>query len=261
VTPLGQAVGARTARFQELLMRVCRFRLGLALPAAALLLATATLARGDLIFFADGFTIQGEVKEQRVLVTDSFSKESWVVPRGVYVDDGPRRFFFSYKGLDADKTVKRAEDAIGTGRYPKGVILPENRGIPIMLNVVDEGTFNEKWDRTFVYQTAGRWVKVPEHLLRLTSFYAQVASTKHFLLNSFYLTQELGYDKVRKLLSDNPALKDSEKLAPAAPPPAASACTASSSRLVGMTRRATSWTPFCVICPTRRRRSRRSASG
>src|SRR5947209_12145431 len=84
-----------------------------------------------------------------------------------------------------------------------------------MMEVIDPGTFDEKWDRIYLYQTLGRAVRVPEHLMTLTPFYAHVAATKHFLLNSYYLTQELGYDQVRKLLTDNPALQDPETLPPA----------------------------------------------
>src|SRR5436305_929013 len=136
-------------------MRDFRFRLGLVLPAVTLLLTTGTLARADLIFFKDGFSIYGKLMERRTLRVDSFSKESWVAPLGVYIDDGPRRFFFSYGQIQAsDSIIVRPEDAIGTGR--NRVILPDPGGIPIMMEVIDPGTFDEKWDRIYLYQTLGR---------------------------------------------------------------------------------------------------------
>src|SRR5262249_20911126 len=150
-----------------------------ALPAVALLLAAAAPARADnyLIYFLDGFTISGRVVEQKTLVTDSISKEAWVLPKGIYVDDGPRRFFFP-PGLmkESDKKIPVPQDAIGTGRYPKGIVIPERRGVPVMVEVTDDGPFNEKWDRTFRYRTTTYEVRVPQHLMELTSFYARAAA-------------------------------------------------------------------------------------
>src|SRR5262245_54652661 len=131
-------------------------RLALILPAVALLLATATLARADLIFFKDGFTISGKIREERTLMIDSFSKESWVLPKGVYIDAGARRVFFGYGQMEeGQKTLPQVDDAVGTGRK---IILPPGtaRGIPIVLEVVQAGPFNEKWDRLFIYRTVGR---------------------------------------------------------------------------------------------------------
>src|SRR5262249_27749641 len=121
-------------------------RLALILPAVALLLATATLARADLIFFKDGFTISGKIREERTLMIDSFSKESWVLPKGVYIDAGARRVFFGYGHMEEGlRSLPQVEDAVGTGRYAKtGPVIFPKFGIPIMLGGGEATPFNEK---------------------------------------------------------------------------------------------------------------------
>src|SRR5215471_670586 len=189
-------------------------RLAVILPAVALLLATATLARADLIFFKDGFTISGKIREERTLMIDSFSKESWVLPKGVYIDAGARRVFFGYGQMEeGQKTLPQVEDAIGTGRK---IILPDRgRGIPIVVEVVHSGPFNEKWDRVFVYRTVGRDVYVPQHIMELSSSYVRVDATRDFIWSAYYTTQELGFEQVRRLLMDHPSFHDPVSLAPA----------------------------------------------
>src|SRR5262249_26416811 len=73
-----------------------------------------------------------------------------------------------------------------------------------------DGPFNEKWDRTFRYRTTTYPVDVPQHLMELTPFHARADATKNFIWSAYYLTQELGYERVHKLLTDNPALRDSD---------------------------------------------------
>src|SRR5207247_20535 len=98
------------------------------------------------------------------------------------------------------------EDAVSAYQY---VGLPTTYGTPVILDVLDRGTFNQKWDRVYVYRTATYNVSVPQHLQGLNSFYARVDATKFFRWSSFYLTRELGPDLVRKLLADHKDFQDS----------------------------------------------------
>src|SRR4051794_24858567 len=54
------------------------------------------LARADLLFLKDGFSLQGKIRREGVTVVDPVNREVVTIPRGFFLlDDGPRRIVFS----------------------------------------------------------------------------------------------------------------------------------------------------------------------
>src|SRR3954471_6105385 len=59
-------------------------------------LGLASAARADLIFFKDGYAVQGKVQREGTSEYDKTAGEFTFVAKGFYfVDDGPRRVYFS----------------------------------------------------------------------------------------------------------------------------------------------------------------------
>src|SRR4051794_397674 len=69
----------------------------LALLLGLLLLGLATTtAEADLIFFKDGYVLQGMVRREGTSEYDPGSRDMTWMPKGFYfVDDGPRRVYFT----------------------------------------------------------------------------------------------------------------------------------------------------------------------
>src|SRR5262245_53174642 len=59
-------------------------------------LAVTAAARADLIFFKDGYALQGKVHREGTTEYDKTSQEFTFMPKGFFfVDDGPRRVYFT----------------------------------------------------------------------------------------------------------------------------------------------------------------------
>ena len=176
------------------------------------LVATPVPARADLIFLKDGFVLVGQVKEERTRIFDAISKASYTVPKGFFfVDDGPRRFFFSPLQVQAkDRTFILSGERASKIRK---VIMLNPPGMPVIVRMLDTPDFNDKWERYVQYRTTTYTIKVPQRLQEVNSFFAWADSTKHFHWQACYLTQELGLEQVRKLLAVHPDYNDSYTLA------------------------------------------------
>ena len=216
------------------LLRPWGRRAGFLGAAATLAFLGAVLpARADLIFLKDGFVLVGKVKEERTHIVDRFSKTGYTVPKGFFfVDDGPRRFFFSPLQKKAqERSFLRAEDR--ASNYLRVGMPPDTPGMPVIVQMVDTPEFNNKWLRNVKYRTTTYMLKVPQRLQELNSSYAVVQATKHFYWTSFYLTRELGLEQVQRLLAHHPDYNDSFTLAtwvrltPRRGPRAISACSPS----------------------------------
>src|SRR5262249_40957637 len=160
--------------------------------AAGLLLAAAAPARADMIFLKDGFVLVGKLRQEKVQIVDPYTKKTDTVSRGfMFVDNGPRRYYFSPVHVqDTDAAFVRPEDTVSNFRR---IILPPNTGrMPVIVEVVEAPDFDKSWTRTLKYNTTTYSLAVPQRLQVLNSFYAQVDATKHFLWSSYYLTDELG---------------------------------------------------------------------
>jgi hypothetical protein len=176
------------------------------------LVVTAPSARADLIFLKDGFVLVGRVREERAQIVDRTSKSSYTVPKGFFfVDDGPRRFFFSPLQVQAkDRTFLRPH--VRASWFRK-VVLPNYQGMPVIVEMVDTPEFNDRWERDVQYRTTTYKIKVPQRLQELNSFFAAADSTKHFNWRAYYLTRELGLEHVRKLLALHPDFNETFTLA------------------------------------------------
>src|SRR5690242_5753435 len=63
---------------------------------ALTVLALASAAQADLIFFKDGYAVQGKVHREGTTEYDKTSQEMIFMPKGFFfVDDGPRRVYFA----------------------------------------------------------------------------------------------------------------------------------------------------------------------
>jgi predicted esterase len=178
---------------------LCLLTLLLAIPAA----------RADLIFLKDGTVIQGKTKNEKGSFTDPVSHETYMVATGFYfVDDGARRFFFSPGQVQSvDTKFLAPQDGVFIPRKGFGTFR-----LPYILEVQETSSFDEKWNRSIKFLGPERPIYTTQQMTFLSSSFAALVCTKDFPWTSFYVTQELGYDTVRKLLIDNPEFHDPKDL-------------------------------------------------
>src|SRR5436190_22980 len=63
---------------------------------AMTLCALAAPAQADLVFFKDGYVLQGKIRREGTNEYDSTSKDFTWMPKGFYyLDDGPRKIYFT----------------------------------------------------------------------------------------------------------------------------------------------------------------------
>src|SRR5262245_51009619 len=181
----------------------CRHLLGVALLGAALPpLLTPRPARADLIFFKDGFAIEGHVKREMSLEFDQVGKEAYHMPKGFYfVDDGPRRIFFS----PAQVRYVFSKDPPGEEQIACPDPRPFNvnpKVLPDFLEVIQAPEWDSsKWSRRFQFRSPNGPVNVPQHISLLTPSWARVDSFGNYRWACAYLTRELGPDTVQMLLA------------------------------------------------------------
>src|SRR5204863_409236 len=73
-----------------------RRRLAALTLVVTILLAAAASSQADLIFFKDGYAVQGQVKRDSTVEVDPVSKQGFYIPRGPFwIEDGPRKYVFS----------------------------------------------------------------------------------------------------------------------------------------------------------------------
>jgi dienelactone hydrolase len=188
----------------------------LALPSAP---AHAEPPKSALILFKDGFSLQGYVIREKKTITDSATGMPVQLPEGFFlVDDLARRVIFSPSRLAKviDDQSFQPESGVLVQRRSKADAFA--RPVPPIRQVLEAGPFNEKWDRTYRYNTTDREVVVPQHLSALSPYYARVdamplirnAFLRQYRWMSFYLTRELGAEQVRALLVNHPDLRESK---------------------------------------------------
>src|SRR5262245_50718400 len=84
----------------------------ISLPLAALLLLGGSV-QAQLIYLKDGFTINGKVRKEQIVVGDPLSGDAYTYTKAYHVDDGPRRFYFSPAQMQRiDEAFNRAEDTV-----------------------------------------------------------------------------------------------------------------------------------------------------
>src|SRR5437879_1925391 len=121
------------------------------LVTAAVAVAEATTARADLIFFKDGFVIEGRmVREGERHIENN---EMLFIPKGFfYVDDGVRRTYVCPMQIqEPTKKEFTFGDELSQRRtsYPSSV-----KGMPPIAEVLEATPWNDKWQRTIMLRTA-----------------------------------------------------------------------------------------------------------
>jgi predicted esterase len=191
----------------------CRRLLGLAFLGAVLpLVVNSRPARADLLYFKDGFALEGKVKREMVLEFDKVGQEAYHMPKGFYfVDDGPRRIFFS----PSQVRYVFSKDPAGEER----IVCPDNRlqvnakKCPDILEVVKAPEWDSKWNRRFQFRSPNGPVNVPQHIGLLTPFWARADSPGNYFWSCAYLTRELGPERVQSLLLTHKDFQESKDMA------------------------------------------------
>src|SRR5262245_30683443 len=139
---------------------------------ALAVLAVATGARADLIFFKDGYVLQGKVKREGTTEYDSSSKEFTWMPKGMYfVDDAPRRIYFTATQVAiVERLAPPNEERIV---HNKAVVTVNRKPPPI-----EDVNENKGWDanpktwgeRAFSYRSPKGTVSFKQKLTALTPY-------------------------------------------------------------------------------------------
>jgi predicted esterase len=197
----------------------CRPALTLTLFGAILPLAlTSPSARADMIFYKDGFAIEGQVKRQMVLEFDKVGHDMIHIPKGFFlIDDGPRRIFFSPSQVrlvyPKDPPI---EERVICGDWRSQV---NAKSLPDLLEVVKAPAWDSKWNRRFQFRTFGlngsTRIEVPQHIGLLTPYWARVDSPGKYFWACAYLTREFGPRTVQELLNSHPDFQETKDMAPA----------------------------------------------
>jgi predicted esterase len=187
----------------------CRHVLGLALAGVVLPLAASSRpVRADLIFFKDGFALEGRVKREMTLEFDKVGGEMYHMPRGFFfLDDGPRRIFFSPSQvrLVFPKDPPIEEHIV---RRPKRSIQVNAKNLPDLLEVLKTPEWDDGWDRRFTFRSPIGRIEVPQHIGLLTPHWARADSYGNYFWACAYLTNEFEPDTVRRLIASHPDFQD-----------------------------------------------------
>ncbi|HZV07415.1 MAG TPA: hypothetical protein VE999_20190 [Gemmataceae bacterium] len=191
----------------------CRRFLVLAFLSTILPLTAAVhLARAELLFFKDGFPVEGKVTREMTIEFDQVGRDAYYMPKGFFfLNDGPRRIFFSPARVRyVSEKDPPAEERI-IYRNPRGQVNPKK--FPGLAAVVSAPEWGEDWSRRFEFLSGmGAKVGVPQHISVLTPYWAQVDSMGHYFWSCAYLTRELGPETVQALLSSHADFQEKKNL-------------------------------------------------
>jgi hypothetical protein len=178
------------------------------LSALVVVACAALPARADLIFFKDGFVVQGQVRRESVAEFDPQSKEMFTMPKGfIFIADGPRRIFFSPTQVRiAEKLPAPVEVKMEVGRT---VLLLRPGEMPPILEMIDSPEWNSNWERTVTVRTLRGPFQVKQIMAELTSTYFRGDATEKVVWHAGYLTKELSPESLQAAVEANHALKDS----------------------------------------------------
>ncbi len=180
--------------------------------------ALAAPARADLIFFKDGYVLQGKTRREGVTELDSITKEFYFVPKGFYVvDDGPRRIYFSPRQVSLTERLAPPNDETVSVNRMVTLISPEN--MPMVEEVVEVKPWSLKtWEREYYFRAAvpaGQKdrprVGVRQMIATISPYYARVDAVSRFKWHSAYLTKEWEPKEVHALLKANRYFTDKER--------------------------------------------------
>jgi pimeloyl-ACP methyl ester carboxylesterase len=167
--------------------------------------------RADLVYFKDGFALEGKIKREMTLEFDQVGREAYHMPKGFfYVDDGPRRIFFSPSQVRYPLRKEPAgEDQVV---YPDGRPQINPKKLPDFLEVVKAPEWDDKWSRRFQFRSPNGPVNVPQHISQLTPYWARVDSRGNYFWACAYLTRELGPETVQRLLATHKDFQETRSM-------------------------------------------------
>jgi pimeloyl-ACP methyl ester carboxylesterase len=209
--------------------RICRrtfLRLSAAGLGAALLplpVPAQTPGKGKpvLIYFHDGFALQGYVKrETEEIVIDDFNGTPVGIPRGFFlIDDGPRRVTFAQTQVAwIARPHDYNDDVLVHDKKYSGVGL--SKEVPSILEIVETSDWSPEWERTLRFRGRDKTpmqkvvdVKVDQHIGRMTPYSIRVDTVTKYLFSSAYLTREFSPDVIRGLVSSHPNIAENPGMA------------------------------------------------
>src|SRR4051812_25224182 len=150
---------------------------------ALCMIGLAASARADLIFFKDGYVLQGKVKREGTTEYDSSSRDFTWMPKGFYfVDDGPRRVYFTPTQVAiVERLASPSEERIiRTGLDEFRITI--NKRPPLIEDVNDLDDWNyAKWTRVFSYRSPNApAVKFVQKIIAITPYYVQTDAVTNF---------------------------------------------------------------------------------
>ncbi len=191
------------------LNRRCRpFLFGSFFSVILVLTGSASRPRADVLILKDGYAIHGKLNKEKMVITDPRTGQDIVVEKGngfTTIDDGARFTIFSasYKAVGDVNNFNKFQDDI---RLTHEKYVTGAEGLRKILIYRGQTEFNAGWRRDLTFGTDERApVIIKQQLVLLTPHYVMIDSTTH-LWRRYYLTRELGYERVRKLLSTHPEL-------------------------------------------------------
>jgi pimeloyl-ACP methyl ester carboxylesterase len=186
--------------------------------AGALLLVFTLLmalppAKGDQIQLKDGTFLYGWVKRETKIEVDPSSKEPYTVPEGPYfIDDGPRRIYFSQNLVAGVEKKEQPQEIRFNHKSGLAGFVPLPKKMPAVERIVEVTNWDDKWYRKITYGTGNLTTQLPQHIGAMTPYWTRVDSTAKHAWTSVYLTSELGPETVLNLLRNHPDLEETARL-------------------------------------------------
>jgi dienelactone hydrolase len=178
-------------------------------------LALGGVARADLVFLKDGFTLHGKVRQDGVTHFEGASGPLWMPKNLYWVDADARAVIFSTRQVeDADKRdLTREADIVKVNRRVSRL---DNWVVPPVQHIVEITPWNDKWERVYRLRRPSDdlILNIGQRLSVLTPHYARVEGLR-YNWSQFYLTSELGPATVRTLLAQHPDFQETAGVDPA----------------------------------------------
>jgi predicted esterase len=176
-------------------------------------------ARADLVFFKDGFVIQGKVVREKKTILDPASGQLETLSEGYFLlETGARSILFSPAQVERavdDKEFAAEGDTIKCGPL---ITYYKAKQIPPIREIVDLGEWDDNWDRMVKFNSFDKPYKVKQHLSILTPKFIQANTVSQpnvlvtYAWSAYYLPRELGVEQIKKLLALHPQLKEAPGL-------------------------------------------------
>lgn len=169
--------------------------------------------QADLFVFKDGYILQGKVKTESVTEFDKEGGDMITRRSGfMYVDDSVRRTVFTEIQIRHIQPKERPNEIRFINKNGIRILNPKNP--PALDDVMESTTFNKDWERIIKYRSGKGTLSIKQRAGFLTPSFTRIDATQFYNWNAFYMTQELGLEVVKGLVSSHPEMKDSPEIKP-----------------------------------------------